>query len=154
MARPEPINATHAHSKAKLSLFFADSLFVAGEHVSGKMELECKAERGLGIGDIKVELFAIQGAFWLSGKASCIVHGILMELYLCRANVQRPFSDEYVPPFDAAFPRPGFTTFQRGTSAPLTRGRQRPPSRPLPCEKGYNDVLLQVPTPAVLPCHT
>lgn len=61
MARPEPMNATPAHSKAKVSVYFPDPLFVAGEHVTGKVELECKAERGLGICDIKVELFAIQG---------------------------------------------------------------------------------------------
>lgn len=61
MARQEPINALSTHSKAKVTLQFSDPLFVAGGHVSGKMELECKAERGLGIGDIMVELFAIQG---------------------------------------------------------------------------------------------
>ena len=61
MARPEPINATFHHSKAKVTLSFSDPIFVAGDNVSGKMELECKADRGLGIADIKVELFAIQG---------------------------------------------------------------------------------------------
>ena len=62
MARPEPMNATPEHSKARVSLFFSDRLYVAGEHITGKVELECKAERGLGIADIKCELFAIQGA--------------------------------------------------------------------------------------------
>lgn len=61
MARPEPMNATPNHSKAKVSLFFSDPLFVAGQHVTGKMELECKTDRDLGINVIKAELFAIQG---------------------------------------------------------------------------------------------
>ncbi|KAI5119446.1 hypothetical protein M0805_008385 [Coniferiporia weirii] len=60
MARPEPMNATPHHSKVKVSLSFSEPLFVAGENVTGKMELECRAERGLGINVIKVELFAIQ----------------------------------------------------------------------------------------------
>lgn len=63
MARPEPINATFQHSKAKATLSFSDPLFVAGDNISGKLELECRADRGLGIADIKVELFAIQGEF-------------------------------------------------------------------------------------------
>ena len=61
MVRPEPMNAMPRHSKAKVSLFFSESVFVAGDELTGKLELECKAERGLGISDIKVELFAIQG---------------------------------------------------------------------------------------------
>lgn len=63
MARPEPMNAMPRHSKAKVSLSFPDTVFVAGGYLTGKMELECKAERGLGISDIKVELFAIQGEY-------------------------------------------------------------------------------------------
>jgi hypothetical protein len=60
--RPEPMNASPHHSKVKVSLAFGQSLFVAGEHVSGKMEMECRADKGLGIGIIMLELFAIEGA--------------------------------------------------------------------------------------------
>ena len=61
MARPEPMNATPHHAKAKVTLYFSDHQFVAGQHVTGKMELECKADKGMGINEIKAELFAIQG---------------------------------------------------------------------------------------------
>ena len=59
--RPEPMNASPYHSKVKVSLTLSDPLFVAGGHITGKMELECRAEKELGIGAIMVELFAIQG---------------------------------------------------------------------------------------------
>lgn len=60
-ARPESMNATPVHAKTRVTLAFSDPLFVAGQHVTGKMELECRADKGLGIGLIKAELFAIQG---------------------------------------------------------------------------------------------
>ena len=59
--RPEPMNASPYHSKVRVSLKFADPHFAAGGMLSGKMELECKAEKGLGIGVIMVELYAIEG---------------------------------------------------------------------------------------------
>ncbi|PIL32358.1 hypothetical protein GSI_05604 [Ganoderma sinense ZZ0214-1] len=58
--RPEPMNASPYHSKVKVTLKFADHQFAAGGMVTGKMELECKAEKGLGIGVILVELYAIE----------------------------------------------------------------------------------------------
>ena len=60
--RPEPMNASPHHSKVKVSLALGHSIFVAGEHVTGKMEVECRADKGLGIGIIMVELFGIEGA--------------------------------------------------------------------------------------------
>jgi len=59
--RPEPMNALPFHSKVKVSLSLSDPIFVAGSVISGKMEMECKADAGLGIGIMMVELFAIQG---------------------------------------------------------------------------------------------
>ena len=59
--RPEPMNASPYHSKVKVTLRFADQQFPAGGMVTGKMEMECKAEKGLGIGVILVELYAIEG---------------------------------------------------------------------------------------------
>jgi hypothetical protein len=59
--RPEPMNALPFHSKVKVSLTLSDPIFVAGSVISGKMEMECKADAGLGIGIMMVELFAIQG---------------------------------------------------------------------------------------------
>jgi hypothetical protein len=57
----EPMNASPHHSKVKVFLTLADPLFVAGGFVAGKMEMECKADKGLGIDVMMVELFAIQG---------------------------------------------------------------------------------------------
>ncbi|KAI0706423.1 hypothetical protein C8Q76DRAFT_818795 [Earliella scabrosa] len=58
--RPEPMNASPYHSKVRVTLKFADTQFAAGGMVAGKMELECKAEKGLGISVIMVELYAIE----------------------------------------------------------------------------------------------
>lgn len=61
MPLPEPMNASPHHSKVKVALTLADPVFVAGDYVAGKLELECRADKGLGVGVILVELFAIQG---------------------------------------------------------------------------------------------
>ncbi|THH13123.1 hypothetical protein EW146_g7062 [Bondarzewia mesenterica] len=59
-SRPEPMNASPHHSKVKVSLKLSDHCFVAGGAVTGKMEVECRADKGLGIGVIMVELFAVE----------------------------------------------------------------------------------------------
>ncbi|KAJ6611168.1 hypothetical protein B0H10DRAFT_2224391 [Mycena sp. CBHHK59/15] len=59
-SRPEPMNASPHHSKVKVSMTLGSSVFVAGGYISGKMEMECRADKGLGIGVMMVELFAIQ----------------------------------------------------------------------------------------------
>ncbi|KAF7311894.1 Arrestin-N domain-containing protein [Mycena indigotica] len=59
-ARPEPMNATTHHAKVKVSLTLGKPVFVAGGNITGKMEMECKADKGLGIGVMMVELYAIQ----------------------------------------------------------------------------------------------
>jgi hypothetical protein len=58
----DPMNASPHHSKVKVSLMLADTVFVAGAFVTGKMEMECRADKGLGINHMMVELLAIQGA--------------------------------------------------------------------------------------------
>lgn len=57
----EPMNATSNHPKLRSTLRFAEPQFIAGNVVSGKMEMECKAEKGLAVGVVKVELFGIEG---------------------------------------------------------------------------------------------
>ncbi|KAG2145339.1 uncharacterized protein EDB93DRAFT_1288354 [Suillus bovinus] len=61
-SRPVPMNASSHHSKVKVSLTLSDPIFVAGNNISGKMEVEClgDGEFGLGIGLMMVELFAVQ----------------------------------------------------------------------------------------------
>ncbi|RXW17103.1 hypothetical protein EST38_g8757, partial [Candolleomyces aberdarensis] len=61
MTMPEPMNASPHHSKVKISVTLADRLFIAGGYVAGKVEMECRADKGLGIGVIMLELFATQG---------------------------------------------------------------------------------------------
>ena len=55
------MNASPYHSKVKVTLKFADNEFSAGGMVTGRIDLECKAETGLGISVIMVELYAIEG---------------------------------------------------------------------------------------------
>lgn len=62
-SRPEPMNASPHHPKVKVSLRLGEPLAVAGGLVTGKVEMECKADKGLGIGVIMVELFAIEGVY-------------------------------------------------------------------------------------------
>jgi hypothetical protein len=60
-SRPEPMNASPHHPKVKVSCTLSDPLYVAGGFVAGKMEVECKTDKGLGLGIMVVELFAIEG---------------------------------------------------------------------------------------------
>jgi hypothetical protein len=57
----DAMNATPSHPKVKVSLKLADPAFIAGGFVAGKMEMECRADKGLAISVMMVELFAIQG---------------------------------------------------------------------------------------------
>ena len=63
---PEPMNSSPHHSKVKISTTLSDPTFVAGNFVSGKLDMECRADKGLGIGILMVELFAIQGSLGLA----------------------------------------------------------------------------------------
>ncbi|KAG6897315.1 hypothetical protein C0992_002491 [Termitomyces sp. T32_za158] len=58
--RPEPMNSSPLHPKVKVSLTLGHPAYVAGKFVAGKMEVECRADRGLGVSTIMVELFAVQ----------------------------------------------------------------------------------------------
>lgn len=62
-SRPEPMNASPHHSKVKVTLTLSDPVYVSGTHISGKMEIESRADLDslLGIGVMMVELYAIQG---------------------------------------------------------------------------------------------
>jgi hypothetical protein len=60
-SRPEPMNATPYHPKVKVTITLSDPFYLAGDSVTGKMELESRADKGLGLGVIMVELVAIEG---------------------------------------------------------------------------------------------
>ncbi|KAF8261377.1 hypothetical protein EI94DRAFT_1810370 [Lactarius quietus] len=59
-SRPEPMNATPHHSKVRLTATLSDKFYIAGDATTGKMELECRVDTGLGLGIIAVELVAIE----------------------------------------------------------------------------------------------
>jgi hypothetical protein len=54
------MNATPHHSKVKVSVTLSDPFYIAGDAVTGKMELESRADKGLGLGIIMVELAAMK----------------------------------------------------------------------------------------------
>lgn len=56
----EPMNATQTHSKVRVTTSLSAPVFVAGGEISGKMELDCRADKGLGINTMMVELIATQ----------------------------------------------------------------------------------------------
>jgi hypothetical protein len=62
-SRPEPMNASPHHSKVQVTLTLSDPVYVSGGNISGKMEVESRADLDslLGIGVVMVELYAIQG---------------------------------------------------------------------------------------------
>ena len=60
-SRPEPMNASPHHPKVRVACKLSDPLYVAGGFVAGKMEVECKTDKGLALGVIMVELFAVEG---------------------------------------------------------------------------------------------
>ncbi|KIY43996.1 hypothetical protein FISHEDRAFT_77915 [Fistulina hepatica ATCC 64428] len=59
-SRPEPMNASPYHPKVRVLLTLGSPLYIAGGFVTGKMELECRADQGLGLNVIMVELFGTQ----------------------------------------------------------------------------------------------
>ncbi|CAE6429818.1 unnamed protein product [Rhizoctonia solani] len=58
--RQEVMNAGPHHAKLRVTAQVASSAYVAGSEISGKMDVECRAEKGLGLGTLMVELMAFQ----------------------------------------------------------------------------------------------
>ena len=57
----EPMNTTPHHPKLKVTLGLGGQLFVAGAEITGRMEVEAKTDKGLGVSVMMVELLAVQG---------------------------------------------------------------------------------------------
>jgi hypothetical protein len=55
------MNASPHHPKVRVTCKLSDPLYVAGSLIAGKMEVECRTDKGLGLGVIMVELFAVEG---------------------------------------------------------------------------------------------
>ncbi|QRW04019.1 arrestin [Ceratobasidium sp. AG-Ba] len=123
--RQELMNAGPHHAKLRVTAHVAAAVHVAGTDVAGKIDVECRAEKGLGLGTIMVELMAIQGMQLNSrdhAATSTFIH------------TRRIFQGPGLPPSNAvvaedesgAFPphhypaRRGITTFFFRFPLPLT----------------------------------
>ncbi|KAA1467199.1 hypothetical protein DENSPDRAFT_926422 [Dentipellis sp. KUC8613] len=94
-SRPEPMNASPHHPKVKVSLTFSDPYYLAGSAITGKMEVESRADVGLGLGIIMVELFAIEELTSRDHSAtSTFIHA------------RRLFQGQGLPPSNAVLPHP------------------------------------------------
>lgn len=60
-AAQEAMNAGPHHAKLRVTAHVSSPVYVAGSEVTGKIDVECRAEKGLGLGTIMVELLAVQG---------------------------------------------------------------------------------------------
>lgn len=97
------MNVTSNHPKLRTTLRFADPSYIAGDAVSGKMEVECKAEKGLAVGAIMVELFGIEGE-------SCISLWLLLMRLATRAYIPRSLCETNVLTQRTHLPRTWATT--------------------------------------------
>ena len=145
-AWPEPMNASPFHSKVNVSLALSDQVFVAGQHVSGKIQIESRADAGLGIGVIMVELVAIQGTSVLPS----IEYPPLTSP--SRAHVPRSLRDVHLPTQSKTLPSPRPPTIQRRPAPPNPR-RAPAASRLPPSKARPNNLLLPHPNPANVPLH-
>lgn len=55
------MNAGPHHAKLRVTAHVAAPVYVAGTDITGKIDVECRTEKGLGLGTIMVEFMAIQG---------------------------------------------------------------------------------------------
>ncbi|KAK7686099.1 hypothetical protein QCA50_010911 [Cerrena zonata] len=118
-SRPEPMNASPHHPKVKVTLRLGEALSVAGGFVTGKMEMECKADKGLGIGVVMVELFAIEELTSRDHSAtSTFFHSrrIFQGPGLPPSNSVHPFPQPGDPPLP-----PNYYGARRGTTTFLFR---------------------------------
>ena len=127
-SRPEPMNATPHHSKVRLSVTLSDKFYIAGDAITGKMELESRADTGLGLGIIAVELIAIEGPPPPSPLSSSQL--IFLSPSTPRANIQRPFRHLDFHTHPSFLPRPRSSPLERRDCPP--NRRRATPTRPLP----------------------
>lgn len=105
------MNATSQHAKVRASLQFADQTFVSGDVVAGKMEVECKIDKGLAMGVIMVELLAFEGV-WSEPVGVLCAHYELELLSRDHSAAQtflhsrRVFQGPGLPPCNAVHPYP------------------------------------------------
>ncbi|CAE6419601.1 unnamed protein product [Rhizoctonia solani] len=92
-SRQEVMNAGPHHAKIRVTAQVASSAHVAGSEISGKMDVECRAEKGLGLGTIMVELIAFQE---LNSKDHAATSTFI--------HTRRVFQGPGLPPSNAVLP--------------------------------------------------
>ncbi|TFY62926.1 hypothetical protein EVG20_g6532, partial [Dentipellis fragilis] len=97
-SRPEPMNASPHHPKVKTSLTFSDPYYLAGSAITGKIEVESRADKGLGLGIIMVELFAIEVSKELTSRDHSATSTFI--------HARRLFQGQGLPPSNAVLPHP------------------------------------------------
>ncbi|PFH51116.1 hypothetical protein AMATHDRAFT_85363 [Amanita thiersii Skay4041] len=123
--KPAPMNVVKQHSKVNVSVTLSDPTFVAGRYVSGKMEMECRADKGLGIGVIMVELFGIQELTSRDHSAtSTFLHAqrLFQSPGLPPSNAVQAHAEPGDPPLPASHyhARRGISTFLFRIPLPIT----------------------------------
>ncbi|KAI9452519.1 hypothetical protein F5148DRAFT_1289563 [Russula earlei] len=126
-SRPEPMNATPHHSKVKLSVTLSDSFYIAGDAVTGKIELESRADKGLGLGIIMVELVAVEE---LTSRDHSATSTFL--------HTRRLFQGPGLPPSNAVLPHP-------------VAGEPPLPAHHHRARRGLTTFLFQLPLPPSSP---
>ena len=146
-SRPEPMNATPHHSKVKVSVTLSDSFYIAGSVVTGKLALESRTDKGLGLGIIMVELVAIEGRFFSLYPLTVFPQ---IDTLLSRTNFSRSFSNLNVPTHPTPLSRTWLASFECCTSPPRRRGAPSTGASPPRAARTYN-LPLSSPSPTLLP---
>ncbi|KAG6901787.1 hypothetical protein C0995_007890 [Termitomyces sp. Mi166 len=128
--RPEPMNSSPYHPKVKVSMTLAHPIYVAGKFVAGKMEVECRADKGLGIGVIMVELFAVQDNTELTSRDHSATSTFL--------HSRRLYQGPDLPPSNAV------------QAHPLTEDPPYPPHYHQ-ARRGISTFLFRIPIPSSAP---
>ncbi|KAI0050531.1 hypothetical protein FA95DRAFT_1581211 [Auriscalpium vulgare] len=125
--RPEPMNASPHHPKVKATLTLSTPFYIAGGAITGKLQLEARADRGLGIGLIMVELVAIEE---LTSRDHSATSRFL--------HTRRLYQGPGLPPSNAVHPHP-------------IAGDPLLPTNYYPARRGITTFLFRLPIPAHSP---
>ena len=160
-SRPEPMNASPHHPKVKVTCQLSDPLYVAGGFIAGKMEVECRTDKGLGLGVIMVELSAIEGQLYSRPSHLCSVTLIFhlsnfvnlvclpVAMWLVRANLEGSLRDLNILSHSKAVSGSGTSTIKFGSCTSPSRGPPTLHRLPL-CQKGNDDIPVSVSSSPVI----
>jgi hypothetical protein len=103
------MNTTPHHSKVKVSVTLSDSFYIAGDAITGNMELESRADKGLGIaiaiGGRDLLLLSPNGAPLLTRSVPELTsrdHAATSTFL----HIHRLFQGRGLPPSNAVLPHP------------------------------------------------